>query len=90
MGEIQSTKGKLPVILSECLTLLFQLMVLSYFDGLSCGISFLWFKRVLESEQYDAVVLWLKNEKSMHGRDRIRQRVEEWGSLLDGTRSVRA
>ena len=56
MGEIQSTKGKLPVILSECLTLLFQLMVLSYFDGLSCGISFLWFKRVLESEQYDAVV----------------------------------
>ena len=90
MGEIQSAKGKLPVILSECLTLLFQLMVLSYFDGLSCGISFLWFKRVLESEQYDAVVLWLKNEKSMHGRDRIRQRVEEWGSLLDGTRSVRA
>ena len=90
MGEIQSTKGKLPVILSECLTLLFQLMVLSYFDGLSCGISFLWFKRVLESEQHDAVVLWLKNEKSMHGRDRIRQRVEEWGSLLGGTRSVRA
>ena len=90
MAEFQSTKGKLPVILSECLTLLFQLMVLSYFDDLSCGISFLWFKRVLESEQYDAVVLWLKNEKSMHGRDRIRQRVEEWGSLLDGTRSVRA
>ena len=90
MAEFQSAKGKLPVILSECLTLLFQLMVLSYFDGLSCGISFLWFKRVLESEQYDAVVLWLKIEKSMHGRDRIRQRVEEWGSLLDGTRSVRA
>ena len=65
-------------------------MVLSYFDGLLCGISFLWFKRVLESEQYDAVVLWLKNEKSMHGRDRIRQRVEEWGSLLDVTRSVHA
>ena len=65
-------------------------MVFSYFDGLLCGISFLWFKRVLESEQYHAVVPWLKNEKNMHGRDRIRQRVEEWGSLLDGTRSVRA
>ena len=90
MAEFQSAKGKLPVILSECLTLLFQLMVLSYFDGLSCGISFLWFKRVLESEKYDAAVLWLKIEESMHGRDRIRQHVEEWGLLLGGTRSVRA
>ena len=90
MAVFQSTRGKLPVILSECLTLLFQLMVFSYFDGLSCGISFLWFKRILESEQYDAVVPWLKNEKSMHGRDRIRQRIEEWGLLLGGTRSVHA
>ena len=45
MAEFQSERGKLPVIL----------MVLSYFNSLSCGISFLWFKRVLESEQYDAV-----------------------------------
>ena len=90
MAEFQSVRGKLPVILSECLTLLFQLMVFNYFDGLSCGISFLWFKRVLESEQYDAMVPWLQNEKSMHWRDRIRQRVEEWRSLLGGTRSVRA
>ena len=90
MAEFQSGRGKLPVILSECLTLLFQLMVFSYFDGLSCGISFLWFKRVLESEQYDAMVPWLKNEKSIHGRDRIRRRVEEWRSLLGGTRSVGA
>ena len=89
MAEFQSARGKLPVILCECLTLLFQLMVFSYFDGLLSGISFLWFKKVLESEQYDAVVPLLKNEKSMHGRDRIRQRVEEWGSLLGGTRSVR-
>ena len=89
MAEFQSAKGKLLVILSECLTLLFQLMVFSYFDGLSCGISFLWFKRVLESEQYDAVVPWLKKEKSVRGRDRIRQRVEEWKSLLCGKRSVR-
>ena len=90
MAEFQSGKGKLPVILSECLTLLFQLMVFSYFDGLSCGISFLWFKRVLGSEQYDAVVPWLKNEKSVRGRVRIRQRVEDWASLLGGKRSVRA
>ena len=90
MAEFQSGKGKLPVILSECLTLLFQLMVFSYFDGLSCGISFLWFKRVLESEQHDAVVPWLKNEKSVRGRVRIRQRVEDWASLFGGTRSVRA
>ena len=65
-------------------------MVLSYFESLSCGISFLWFKRVIKSEQYDAVVPWLKNEKSVSGRDRIRQGVEEWGSLLGGTRSERA
>ena len=90
MAEFQSAKGKLPVILSECLTLLFQLMVFSYFDGLSCGISFLWFKRVLESEQYDAVVPWLKNEKIVRGRVRIRQCVEDWGWLLDCSRSVRA
>ena len=90
MAEFQSGRGKLPVILSECLTLLFQLMVFNYFDGLSCGISFLWFKRVLESEQYDAVVPWLKNEKSVRGRVRIRQRVEDWASLLGSTRSVRA
>ena len=90
MAKFQSARGKLPVILSECLALLFQLMVLSYFDSLLFGISLLWFKRVLESEQYDAVVPWLKNEKSVRGRVRIRQRVEDWGSLLGGTRSVRA
>ena len=28
------------------------------------------------------------NEKSVCGRDRIRQRVEEWGSLLGVTRSL--
>ena len=43
-------------------------MVLSYVDSLSCGISFLWFKRVLESEQYDDKVPWLKSEKSVRGR----------------------
>ena len=63
MAKFQSARGKLPVILSECLALLFQLMVLSYFDSLLFGISLLWFKRVLESEQYDAVVPWLKKEK---------------------------
>ena len=31
---------------------------------------------------------WLKNEKSVCGRSRIRQRVEEWISLIGGTRSV--
>ena len=89
MAKFHSARGKLPVILSECLALLFQLMVLSYFDSLLFGISLLWFKRVLESEQYDAVVPWLKKEKSVRGRDRIRQRVEEWKSLLCGKRSVR-
>ena len=89
MAKFQSARAKLPVILSECLALLFQLMVLSYFDSLLFGISLLWFKRVLESEQYDAVVPWLKKEKSVRGRDRIRQRVEEWKSLLCGKRSVR-
>ena len=88
MAKFQSARGKLPVILSECLALLFQLMVLSYFDSLLFGISLLWFKRVLESEQYDAVVPWLKKEKSVRGRDRIRQRVEEWKSFLCGKRSV--
>ena len=88
MAKFQSARGKLPVILSECRALLFQLMVLSYFDSLLFGILLLWFKRVLESEQYDAVVPWLKNEKSVRGRDRIRQRVEEWESLLCGKRSV--
>ena len=90
MTEFQSARGKLPVILSEYFTLPFQLMVFSYFDSLSCGISFLWFKRVPESEKYDAVVPWLKNEKSVCGRDRIRQRAEQWRSLLGGTRRVRA
>ena len=33
---------------------------------------------------------WLKKEKGVRGRDRIRQRVKEWGSLLGGARSVRA
>ena len=47
-------------------------MVLSYVDSLSCGISFLWLKRVLEGEQYDAKVPWLKSEKSVRGRSRIR------------------
>ena len=89
MAKFQSARGKLPVILSGCLALLFQLMVLSYFDSLLFGISLLWFKRVLESEQYDAVVPWLKKEKSVRGRDRIRQRVEEWKSFLCGKRSVR-
>ena len=85
MVEFQSASGKLPIILSECLTCFSR-----FFDSLSSDISFLWFKRVLESEQYDVVVLWLKNEKSVRGRDRIRQHVEEWGSLLGGTRTVRA
>ena len=89
MAKFQNARGRLPVISSECLALLFQLMVLSYFDSLLFGISFLWFKRVLESEQYDAVVPWLKKEKSVRGRDRIRQRVEQWESLLCGKRSVR-
>ena len=57
MAESQSERGNLSVILAECLTLLFQLMVVSYVDSLSCGISFLWFKRVLEGEQYDAKVV---------------------------------
>ena len=57
MTEFQKALGKLSVILAECLTLLFQLMVVSYVDSLSCGISFLWFKRVLEGEQYGAKVL---------------------------------
>ena len=33
---------------------------------------------------------WLKNEKSVRGRDRVRQRVEEWGSLIGGIRRLRA
>ena len=55
MAEFQNVMGKLSVILAECVIWLFQLMVISYVDN-SCGISFLWFKRVLEGEQYDAVV----------------------------------
>ena len=55
MAEFQNVMGKLSVILAECVILLFQLMVISYVDS-SCGISFLWFKRVLEGEQYGAVV----------------------------------
>ena len=88
MAEFQGARGKLSVILAECLTLLFQLMVVSYVDSLSCGISFFRFKRVLEGEQYDVVVPWLKKEKSVRGRARIRQSVEDWRSLLGGTRSV--
>ena len=76
--------------MAEYLTLLFQLMVLSYVDNLSCGVSFyLWFKSVLEGDQYDAVVPWLKNEKCVRGRGRIRQSLEEWILLLGGRRSVR-
>ena len=67
MAEFQSAKANLPVTLAECLTLLFQLIVASFVDSLSCGISFLWFKRVLEGEQYGAVLPWLKNEKSVCG-----------------------
>ena len=87
MAEFQNVRGKLPVILTECLILLFQLMVVSYV-GSSCGISFLWFKRVLEGEQYGAVVPWLKNKKSVRGRARISESVEECRSLLGGKRSV--
>ena len=34
------------------------------------------------------MVQWLKNEKSVRGRARIKQSVEDWRSLLGGTRSV--
>ena len=54
MAEFQRSRRKLPVILAESFNLFFQLMVLSYVDSLSCGISFLWFKTVLEGAQYDA------------------------------------
>ena len=87
MAEFQNVMGKLSVILAECLILLFQFMVISYVDS-SCGISFLWFKRVLEGEQYGVVVPWLKSKKSVRGRARIRQSAEEWRSLLGGTKSV--
>ena len=64
-------------------------MVLSYADNLLCGVSFYsWLKRVLEGDQYDAVVLWLKNKNCVRGRGRIRQSLEEWISLLRGRRSV--
>ena len=56
MAEFQSARRNLSVILAECLTLLYQLMVISYIDSLSCGISFLWFKKVLEGEQDGAEV----------------------------------
>ena len=56
MAEFQSSRGKLPPILAECLTFLLQLMVDSYVDSLYCGISFLWFKMVLEGEHYGDVV----------------------------------
>ena len=73
MAEFQSARVKLPVTSVECLSVLFQLLVVNYVDSLSCGISFLWFKMVLEGKQYGAVVPWLKNEKSMRGRARIKQ-----------------
>ena len=38
-------------------------------------ILFLRFERVLEDKQYGAVVWWLKNEKNLRGRARIRQSV---------------
>ena len=55
MAEFQSARRNLSVILAECLTLLYQLII-SYIDSLSCGISFLWFKKVLQGEQYGAEV----------------------------------
>ena len=57
MTKFQKAMGKLSVILAECLTLPFQLMVVSYVDSLSCDILFLWLKRVLEGEHYGAKVL---------------------------------
>ena len=53
------------------------------------GISFLWFKKAIEGEQYGAVVPHLKKEKkNVAGRARIRQSVDEWRSLLGGTRRM--
>ena len=49
------------------------------------GISFLWFERVLERKQYGVV---MPCSKSVGGRARIRQGVEEWRSLLGGTKRV--
>ena len=62
-------------------------MISSFVDSFS-GISFLWFKRVLEGEQYGAVLPCLKKEKSVGRRARIRQSVEKWRSLLGGTRRM--
>ena len=86
--KVQSSREKLQVTFAECLTLLFQLIILSYVDRLPRGISFLWFKKVLEGEQYGFVVPWLKKEKNMRGKTRVRQSLEKWRLLLGCARSV--